>query len=315
MVNNTAVILGNTKLNYSWFVLTYRQGLKLNGYEVFEIDYKTANPDKIFKKLSNIKPKYVFTHLTFHSIYPVDKMLDMFEDLRKRYDIKFIHTLGDAREEPRYNKDISSAFDVALINQTKSLKKFEKYWNIPVIFSPYSSLTYKELGSYKKRLDFNSLVFMGGLHHKERMSLLNPLMSKMNLKIFATQSSEDMRHVSHDFMISNKAILSVCTGYDITHYNEVRPWQILGSGGCMIHKTFDGEDDMIPNDLYYQHNLDSNQVKETYERILKTDTTDIRKRGFDFIQKYHSSKVRMCNVLKVLEGKQYTTKSLIKEFI
>jgi len=28
------VILGNTNLQYSWFVLTFKQGLKLNGYNI-----------------------------------------------------------------------------------------------------------------------------------------------------------------------------------------------------------------------------------------------------------------------------------------
>ena len=32
-----AVILGNTKLNYSWFVKTYREGLRKNGVEVYGI--------------------------------------------------------------------------------------------------------------------------------------------------------------------------------------------------------------------------------------------------------------------------------------
>lgn len=46
-----ACILGNTKLNYSWFVKTYRQGLQLNGIETFDIDYKSTPLNQIKKIL------------------------------------------------------------------------------------------------------------------------------------------------------------------------------------------------------------------------------------------------------------------------
>ena len=42
-----SVLLGNTKLNYSWFIKTYREGLKLNDVEVYEIDYKSNTLQKI----------------------------------------------------------------------------------------------------------------------------------------------------------------------------------------------------------------------------------------------------------------------------
>lgn len=306
-------ILGNTKLNYSWFVLTYRQGLQLNGHEVLEIDYRSHSPSEIRDILFAEKPKYVFTHLTFHAIYPIPKMLNLFEDIRKHTETKFVHILCDAREVPRYSEDISRSFYMSFLNQTKNRAKFQSLWKIPVVFAPYCALSYNEMSSYNKNLDYKSLIFMGSMSHRKRNNLITQLKTKMPLKVFQTQSAEDKRSVTHELVASNKAILSACTGYDIDHFNEVRPWQLLGSGACMIHKKFKAEDDLIPDDLYFHHNFDADEIKDIYNRISKEDTSDIRSRAFNFIQKYHSSKVRLKNIMNVLEGKQATTNSFIWE--
>ena len=79
---NKAVILGNTRLNYSWFVLTYRQGLRRNGWDVIDVDYKSQSLGMIRNTLIEIKPKYVFTHLSFHeSVNNVGAVLQMYRDV------------------------------------------------------------------------------------------------------------------------------------------------------------------------------------------------------------------------------------------
>lgn len=314
MTDKTACILGNTNLNYSWFVKTFRQGLVLNGYEVIEIDYKTTCPEVIKNILMASKPSVCFTHLTFHGIYPVSKILEIFKDINVSVGTKFIHVLGDARSEPRYNGSMDGAFHMAFINQTENLEKFQNYWNIPVVFAPYCALKYDDLGQYNSRLDYKSLIFMGSETHRERSNLLHNIRAiGVPFKMFYTQGRDDKREVTHDLVASNHAVLSACTGYDIKHYNEVRPWQLLGSGAVIIHKTFKGEDDLIPSDLYYHHNFNASEVKCVYEDIVSSDTTKIRRSAFEFIQRYHNSQVRLDNILKVIDEKQDTTRSFIWE--
>lgn len=114
-------ILGNTWLKgykhktYSWFVLTTRDGLIRNGIIPLEINYKTHTINQIKEKLTNYKPDYVFTHLTFHYIHNTSKMLEMFSYLYKKHNIKFIHTCSDARWEDRYMGNISDSFFTAFV--------------------------------------------------------------------------------------------------------------------------------------------------------------------------------------------------------
>lgn len=309
-------ILGNTKLNYSWFVLTHKQGFRLNGHQVIEIDYKTTPLHVIYERLVSEKPKYVFTHLTFHQhINPAPMIMDVYRNVTKACGTKFIHTLCDARHEPRWNKDISSAFHMAFINQTENLDKFRDYWKIPVIYAPYCALTQEELVKPVKELRFdNQLIFCGSPGaHPPRKAFLQQVQQIMPIKYLHTQSANDLRHRTPELSISAKAILSACIGYDITHYNEVRPWQYLGAGACLIHRKFKREDDLIPDDMYLEYKSPQD-VKSMFEDFAcREDMIPMRKRAFEFMQRYHSSKIRMHNVLECLEGNQDTTKSFIWE--
>jgi hypothetical protein len=308
-------ILGNTKLNYSWFVLTHRQGLKMNGHDVVEIDYKSNPLHVIYDRIVSEKPKYVFTHLSFHyHLHPVPVVLDLYKKISRACGTKFIHTLCDARHEPRYNGDISGAFHMAFLNQTENLEKFQNYWKIPVIYAPYCSLAQTELAKPLKELTFDDrLIFPGSPGaHTQRVNFLKQVQQILPLVYLKTQSANDMRHRTPELSISAKAILSACIGYDIAHYNEVRPWQYLGAGACLIHKKFKGEDDLIPDDLYFEYRSPK-EVKEQYDRARSEDTMPMRKKAFEFMQKYHNSKIRMYNVIECLEERQNTTKSFLWE--
>ena len=308
-------ILGNTRLNYSWFVLTHREGLRMNGHEVLEIDYKSTPVSEIYTRLVNENPKYVFTHLTFHQhIHPAPVILEVLKRVKDKTGTRFVHVLMDARHEPRYNGDISDVFHMAFVNQTENLEKFQNYWRIPVIFEPYCSLVQKQLANPVGKYAFRDrLIFPGSPQaHPPRREFLRQVMKSMQLIYLQTQSANDLRHKTPELSISAKAILSACIGYDIMHYNEVRPWQYLGAGACLIHRKFKGEDDLIPDDLYLEYNSPQ-EVKQQFDRACREDTMPMRKKAFEFMQKHHTSKIRMYNVMECLEERQFTTNSFIWE--
>ena len=124
-------ILGNTtnniKNSYSWFVKTVYQGCVLNGHNVVGFDYKSHTIDEINDFLFSNKFDVIFTHLTMHQHHDKYDMMEIFDNLRSLYGTKIIHSLQDARSEPRYNGDISNAFDMALISQYKNIEKFQNY--------------------------------------------------------------------------------------------------------------------------------------------------------------------------------------------
>lgn len=306
-----AVILGNTKLGYSWFVLTHLDGLTKNKWNVSQIDYKSTSLDKIRDILINNKPEYVFTHLTFHqNINPTPSVLEMYREVHKKVGTKFIHTMNDARVEDRYMGDISGSIHAAFVGNTQCIEGCKNAWNIPVYFSPYSSLTYSKMAKPVKKLSFQEPVFTGSPGaHNDRASFIQKLKDRMPIRIFQTQSHGDLRHQTPQLSVSAKSILGLCTGYDIEHYIDVRPFQYMGTGAILIARKFKGMSDIIPDYLYYPFdgysNKDADYVKKMHEKFIQdSDNTLTRQEAFKFIQKYHSAKVRMGDVIDVLDDKR-----------
>jgi len=309
-------ILGNTGKNiksaYSWFVKTIHEGLKLNGHNVYGFDYKSHSIDEIKDFLFSRNPNILFTHLTMHKHHDKFEMMELFDTLRNLYDTKVIHTMQDARSEPRYDGDISHAFDLALVAQKRNIEKFQNCWNIPVYYWPYSSLTYDKMGKYRKELDFGMPVFPGNPNsHPDRSDFIRKLKNIMNIKVIQTQSAEDIRGKTLDFSASTDCVLGLCTGYDkkIWGYNEVRFWQFLGAGAIMVARDYDCNKYIFPEGLYFGFDSynDPSVVKEYWQKInnmSEEKKNKMRENAFNFIQKYHSSKVRMSQTIELIEGKR-----------
>jgi len=304
-----AVILGNTNLNYSWFVKTYRQGLQKNGVEVHQIDYKSTPLMTIKQKLMSLKADMVFTHLTFHAhINPTAAVLQMYRDVHKKVGTIFCHTCNDARTQDRYMGSVEGAYQVAFVGTYPLATNCQAAWKIPVHYMPYSSLCYDSMAKPDPALAFQSPVFTGspGAHRTgwadNRAKFIMDLQRIMTISIFKTQSAGDLRSKSHVLSASARCILGLCVGYEIPGYIDVRPFQYLGSGACMIMRTYPNTDWILPEDLYYSIDgydmSDAYLVKGFHEEILKTDTTAMRKNAFQYIQEQHSCKVRMAEVLQ-----------------
>lgn len=313
------VILGNTNLGYSWFVKTFEQGLMLNSVDVHKIDYKSNNPIDIKIQLMAIKADYVFTHLTFHSIYPLEKILNVFKEVHQKVGTRFIHTLNDARVVDRYMDDISEYIYMAFVGNRACIEECKKAWNIPVFYSPYSSMTYDSIGKPSQDLSIQDMVFTGSpTAHQDRWSFIQKLQKRSKIKIFHTQSNNDLRHRSHTLSISAKCILGLCTGYDIDGYIDVRPFQYLGSGAFMIIRKFKGMSNIIPEDIYIPFNgyseNDADFVVSEFNKWKVKDTMPMRKSAFDFIQKYHSSKVRLKDIIDVMEQKRDNVRSTLLDW-
>lgn len=298
--------LGNTNLGYSWYVLGIRDACKNLNHQLFEIDYRSNTVDKIVSKLHDIKPEVLFTHLTFHNVHPIDTILQVYRDMRKAYGTKVIHVLADARHEPRYNKVIHGAIDMAFLSQTHNLKKFQKYWNVPTYYWQYYCLTYDKMAEPVKELMFNDPVYTGSISHADRIGYLNALQKIMKIKIINTEPGTDLRPRTPELSTSAKCILGFCTGYDINGFLDVRPYQYLGTGACMILRKFKGMDSIIPDTLYYPINSYDNpqETLEQWKIIQKTDTSKMREGAFNFMQKYHSATRRFGDTLDVILGKR-----------
>lgn len=309
-------ILGNTnnpvtgKPNdpYSWFVKTYQQGLQLNEIDPLLIDYKSQSLFKTKRDLSIYKPDWCFTHLSFHKIYSTDRVLETFSELYKKYNIKFIHTCSDARKEDRYMGNLSNSFYAAFVGNKELLTNAKNKWKIPVFYSPYSSLTYKKMAEPIPELINKKAVFTGSINaHTDRKQFIDLLKEYgVQLQIYGTQSKNDMRHRTPELSTSALCILGLCTGYDIDGFIDVRPFQYMGAGACFLGRKFKNVDDILPPDLYYPFDgyerKDAKYVKDTWQKIMKTDTWPMRTKAFKFIQQNHSSKIRINQIIDILNN-------------
>jgi hypothetical protein len=307
MNKNVSVILGNTNLGYSWFYKTYRQGLQYNNHDVIDIDYKSNSLAAIKEKLITISPEFCFTHLSFHAqVNPIPKVLQMYSDVHKKVGTRFIHTCNDARNEDRYMGDLRHAFSAAFVGSISMLQNCPPAWKIPVYYAPYSSLVYKHMAKPAPDLMFKEAVFTGSpASHNDRKSFIQRLGQRIPIRVFQTQSGEDLRHRTKELSVSAKCILGLCTGYDVLGYIDVRPWQYLGAGACMIMRKFPGMETLIPDEIYYKiESYGNDGVKEAvehYNRILKEDTMEKQVLAFETIQKNHSCMVRLEYVLNKLK--------------
>jgi len=313
-MKKTAVILGNTNMGYSWFYLTYKQGLQRNGYTVTDIDYKTNSLDGIRGQLVSLKPRYVFTHLTFHqNINNIGSVLQMYRDVTKKTGTKFVHTCNDARVEDRFMGDLSDVIYMAFVGTLDMLYNCMNAWNIPVFYAPYSCLCYDAPVAPAQDLMFKEPVFTGGYgSHKDRKDFIDKLLKRIPIRIIATQSVADLRHRTPELSASAKCILGLCTGYDINGYIDVRPFQYMGTGACMILRKFKNMEAMIPEVCEKQHeklyypitsygNKGADQLIDHWNRIQKEDTTEMRLAAFTFMQKNHSCEVRLSYILEKLK--------------
>lgn len=308
------VLLGNTNLNYSWFIKTHRQGLKLNDVEVVEIDYKSNNLLNIKQMLLKTKADYVFEHLSFHShINPIGNILQMSKEVKDKVGTRFVHFCNDARWEDRYMGDISDVYHMAFVGTHPMVRNCQPAWKIPVYYSPYSTLTYKKMAKPVKDLAFKIPVFTGSPNaHRtgwqdNRAKFIEDLQKKMNIKIFKTQSAQDLRSRTPELSVSAIAILGLCVGYEIDGYIDVRPFQYMGTGALFIARKFKDMKMYFPDYIYFPfkgYNNDSIQaIKDHFERIKKMteeERNKIRKTAFEFTQKTHSSKQRIKDVLYCL---------------
>jgi hypothetical protein len=159
-------------------------------------------------------------------------------------------------------------------------------------------------------LTFPEAVFTGNPNsHPDRTLFIQKLQKKMPIRIFMTQSNNDLRHRTPELSSSAWAILGLCTGYDIEHYIDVRPFQYMGCGAVMITRKFHMMDNIIPPDLYYPFDsYDDNAVGDVryyYEIMCKNQpNTEMRQKAFKYIQQKHSSKVRMKDIMDVILGKR-----------
>lgn len=315
------LILGNTRLGYSWFVLTATQGAVLLGHQVRHIDFKTNDFGWIREQTEWFRPDLILTHIVFHK--PVnDKhglthVLEWFNDLRKALGTKICYNMGDARTTPRYPHDISSAFDLGLVNNfdPETRARFEQTWKVPTIWWPYSALWQKTIADPAPDLKNLGLVYTGSLDrasdlHRRRTEFVEQLKAafaaaKLPFTIYQTQDPKgDMRHRTAELSASTGGVLGLPADNDVPGYLDVRPFQYGGAGAVLYHREVPALEKVFNPARHYIgfNGYNPEAVVDLFKRMQKPSAAAVEKRVrlsvFTHVQKHHCSINRMEDIIE-----------------
>jgi hypothetical protein len=300
-------ILGKFNSYLSYFLMGSLQGVFLNGGLARPISLEKFSPSEILAELQFFKPHAVLAHTIFDRVPHREQLLDVLRKIRKMGTKVFYHA-GDARPTPRYPQSIKDIVDYALINHWPMMPEY-KVWKIPCFHWPYMALNQEEISNTMKMYECR-LAFAGSLadnqHHAPRAQFIQQLMKKLPVSVFPTPQSGNTRFQTPELAASAKGVLGFQMGLDIPGYQDVRPYQFIGAGALYFHDKHPSIDMMFQDGVHYV-SFERDNVTDLYNKFkyyTEFEGEKIRQSGFEYCQRYHSSKERIKQVINILEGRE-----------
>jgi hypothetical protein len=304
------VILGKWEQYLSYFLMGSFQGAFLNGALARDVSLDRGNINEIWEQINFFKPHAILAHTIFDRVPHREQLFGLLRKARK-FGAKVFYHAGDARPSPRFPQSISDIVDYALINHWPPMKDYS-IWKVPCVYWPYMALNQDEMSSpieiYKC-----DLAFTGGLaanqHHTPRANFIKQLQNNISVKVFPTPETGNTRFQTPELSASAKAILGFQMGLDVTGYQDVRLWQYCGAGALYFHDTHPVVERFFRSGVHYigfeRDNIQDFIDKYNYYVVNHPEEGNkIRQQAFEHTQKYHSSKERMYQVIRILEGKE-----------
>jgi hypothetical protein len=299
---------------FSYYLHCTLQGSILNGAFFRPLEIK-RNPAIIEKEIDYFKPQIIFTHAIFQqdNEYILD-LFNMLEIVRKRWNIKVVLQEGDPKFEPRFKEKINRIVDLALINN-QFTEKFSTIWGIPCIYWPYFCMVQDSILEQNKYA-LADVAFSGNVSenrtenhvHYGRKEFLDKIGKQFNVRIYPDNKIGNSRFYTPEVAASSKVVLGIHQGHNITGYLDTRPFQYIGAGALYFHDKAEIMEKIFkPGFHYVQYNrFDVKSFYDEYNYFVNKNPEEgnkIRQQGFEYCQKYHSSKVRIKFIIDVLEGK------------
>jgi len=112
-------MLGDFGLYFSYYLHGVMQGAIFNNAWFRPIEISRSLED-IKNRVLSFQPHILFTHAVFKSKYHnTENLFDLLGFLKKEIKVKIICHMGDPRKESRCQENISSFFDLGLVNNNK----------------------------------------------------------------------------------------------------------------------------------------------------------------------------------------------------
>lgn len=317
-------VLGDWDLYFSYFLNGMQEGAIRNGCWFRPLNIRSPW-DKIRENIWEFRPDILGCHMIFSKEpHGPEKHLMEFAKFKKTLNTAIFYHAGDVRTEPRYPDDISKSIDFCLVNQTESLSKFSNYWKVPCYYWPYGCLHQDSIAAVDGRFEHN-LVFTGRLSssptsiHRQRTEFIEKIQALMPITTYPNKEYPDTKLLTAEISASAKAVLGVCTGYDIAGYMDVRPMQYPGAGAFLLQRRYKGMERVIVDK---QHMVlfrsdDPNNFVELYNDWMAKpkEISRIRKSAFEFFQKYHSYERRVQDILNLVYGVATNTRVFLEDVL
>jgi len=306
-------MLGDFGLYFSYYLHGVMQGAILNNAWFRPIEISRSLED-IKNRMLSFRPHILFTHAIFKSKYhSLEDLFDLLNFLKKEIKVKIVCHAGDPKK-PRYQGNISSFFDLGLVNSNQC-RQFSDIWKISCIHWPFFCFCQKRVFEINKQY-LNMVVFTGNVSegrkkdhpHYGRYEFIGELNKKIPVKIYPDKSYPDTRFLTPEIAISANAILGIQLNTEIEGYLDTRPFQYIGAGALYFHDKCENIDQFFEDGKHYlsyeKGNVDSFVEKYNYYvNKYPEKGNEIRINGFKFCQKYYNSKIRVKQVIDFFENK------------
>jgi len=301
-------ILGKYTTYPSYFNIGVLEGAIRCGCSAFPIPLLPQSDLTYLKnQIDFYKPDILLCHCIFDKKpWNRDDLFQILRDTRKKWGTKIVYHCGDARKKPRFPHNISDICDLGLVNHAEH-KGFSELWKIPAIHWPYGCMYQKDIADKQDRFKAD-IVFTGSLdfgeHHKQRKEFLKQLSKRIQIKTYPDKKYGNSMFITPVVSSSAKGILGTQMGSDIDLYLDVRPFQYIGAGAIYFHENHKNIQSFFRDYIHYVP-YELGNVDVFIRKFNQfNDKKCIREKGFEFCQKYHSTKERLRMILDFFDGKK-----------
>src|SRR3989338_4873264 len=304
--------LGDWNNYLSYFLMGTMEGAVRNGAWFRPVSLFGQSLEQIEDQIFFFKPHILFCHCIFNT-QPHNRN-HVFELLRrvKKSGTMVCYHAGDARTEPRYDGDVSGFVSLALVNH-HLLEKFSSLMKVPAHYWPYACLYQEDITEPDPRYACE-VAFTGALAkdeghvHRERTEFISQLKKKIGVRVFPDRFSGNTSFQTPEVAASAGGMLDVQMRDDIPMYLSVRPFQYIGAGALFFHDDNDHINPIFEEGRHYvgYQKCDVDSFLEKYRYYVEDHPQNgrrIRREGFEYCQRYHSSRERVKFVIDLYHGR------------
>lgn len=295
-----SLLIGDVDYYPSEFIFGVNQGMTMLGHWHMTVNVR-QDFGVLWQRVTQVQPDVIWGHMLLWA--PGDKtaeLLELCREAKRRWGTRVILHDGDARTETRYPHDVSSAVDLALCNHASD----RSAWRIKCIRWPYFAFVQRAIANPTDAFACD-LAFAGRMSasalYTERSEFVLALKHKLGdaFKIFTAAQGDDHTLLrTPEIAASANAVLG--WGRPEAHgWTDVRVFQYPGAGGVLLH---DDASEWLEPGVHYVPvpRGDADGVVQVVEAIKHGDMTRVRERAFAYVQREHSSLVRVKSALSAL---------------